>query len=457
MRLIFVLAILCLSYGICVQNAKANILDIQEITTQSGIKAWLVEDHSVPVIALSFSFLGAGSTQDSEDKQGLTRLASNTMDEGAGQMDATAFQERLKELSTTLYFQSSRDHFGGELKTLTKNKNDAFALLRSALNNPRFDQEAIDRMRQANQSRIRSALSDPKWLAARIMNDRLYNAHSYALNSGGTISSLNNISRDDLVEFVKNRLAQDNLRIAVVGDITADDLRKAIDNIFTDLPENANLKPIDAVASISSGEVYLFKKEVPQTIFEMSYKGLKRGHPDYIAFQVVNYILGSSGFGSRLMDDIREKRGLTYGIYSQLLSLDYAQNLTISSSTKNESAMEMLSLIKANIESLKNDGATEDELINAQSYLIGSLPLSLTSTDKIARILISLMQDDLPVDYLQHRNDTIKALTIADINKVAQTYLNPENYVAVLVGSPTLNKDDETLNIKIVESIPNAE
>lgn len=457
MRFFLIVFLIVLLSSLNVSRANDNILDIQEVTTQSGIKAWLVEDDSVPVISLSFSFLGAGSAQDSAKKQGLTRLASNTMDEGAGDLSAQQFQKRLKNLSTTLYFQSSRDHFSGELKTLTKNQDEAFNLLRMAILQPRFDQEAIDRMRQANQSRVRSSLSDPKWIAARIMNDRLYESHTYALNSGGSISSLENITKDDLKTFSKTRLGKNNLRIAVAGDINAAELAARLELIFSDLQQTVTLQSIDHIGLQNSGNIYVHEKDVPQTIVELSYPGLARENPDYIGLQVLNYILGSSGFGSRLMDDIREKRGLTYSIYSSLLTLDKAQNLTISSSTKNDSAQEMLFLIKNIVQDLKTNGATQEELDNARSYLIGSLPLSLTSTDKITRVLISLMQHNLPVDYLQNRNDTIEALTLSDIKRIAQNYLDPEQFVAVLVGSPSIDKTDDTIEIQIVDSIPNAE
>lgn len=432
-------------------HARDTVLNIQEVKSPSGITAWLVEDHSVPVISVQFSFKGAGAKNDPANKQGLTRLASNTMDEGAGDIRSQDFQKQLRDHSISLFFNASRDNFGGSLKTLTRHKDKAFDLLRLALNEPRFDDAPVQRMRESNQSRLRRSMSQPNWLAARLMNDRAFEGHPYALNSGGTIATLNSITREDLARFTLQRLAQDNLRIAVAGDITADDLSRVLDEIFSTLPKTSELKRTPPLTLQNQGSVYFYAKDIPQSFIEIMQPAIGRKHANYQYAQIMNFVLGSSGFGSRLTEEIREKRGLTYGIYSSLTEMDAFAGLSTSTSTQGENTAEMLQLIHAEWNTMK-DGITEEELQSAKSYLVGALPLSLTSTDQIAKTALSIYLDDLPRNYLAMRNNIIEQATLEDIQNVAENLLNPDQFVTVIVG-----RAPEGVDVITVEDIPNVE
>ena len=431
-------------------NAKESVLDIQEVKSESGLTAWLVEDHSVPVIALNIGFKNAGSAYDPANKQGLARLVSNTMDEGAGSLNAKSFQKELRDLSINLGFSAGRDNFSASLKTLTKNKKRAFELLELALTQPRFDKDAVERMRQANQSRIRSSLSDPSWIAARIMNDKAYEGHPYSMNNGGTLSSLDNISIKDLKAFHEQRIGRNNIAIAVAGDITADELKTVLDEIFSDI-KTVDLKPVENIDIQNGGQTFLYKHDVPQVFIEIMQPSIKIDDPAYQAAQVMNFILGSSGFGSRLTEEIREKRGLTYGVYSYFNNMNYAQSLAVSTSTSVENTGKMLSLIKAEFNKLAQTPISEQELQDAKSYLLGSLPLSLTSTDKISGLMLQMQLNGRSIDYLDTRQETIKAMRIEDIQKIAKRLLNPEKFTTVLVGQPELK------DANIIKTLPNAE
>ena len=434
-----------------VRAAENSILDIQEVTSPGGITAWLVEDASIPVIAMKLGFKGAGTALDPENKQGLSRMVSNTMDEGAGSLNAQAFQKELQDLVITLRFSAGRDNFTGTLKTLSKNKNRAFELLRLALTKPRFDQEAINRMRKANQSRIRSSLSDPGWMAARLLNDRAFENHPYALNSGGTLSSLEKIKDSDLEDFHESYLGKNNLVVAVAGDISAKELSLRLDEIFGDLPE-IEIPELESFEIQNQGAIFHYPRDIPQTVVEIMQKGLGRKDPEFHTGQVMNFILGSSGFGSRLTEEAREKRGLTYGIYSYYYNLEYVDALAVSTSTANKNVPEILNVVRDEFNKLASAPVTQEELKNAKSYLIGSLPLSLTSTDKIANMLNSLQLDDLPIDYLDQREEAIQSTTIEDIQTLAKRLLKPESFITVVVGQPEGLEDLQT-----VKSLPNVE
>lgn len=432
------------------QANKESYLNIQSISSQSGIKAWLVEDHSVPVISFKFAFRDTGSKTDSPEKQGLARLASNTMDEGAGDIKSKDFQKELQDLSMKLVFNVSRDHFGGELKTLTQNKERAFELLQLALTKPRFDSEAVSRMKAANQSRIKSSLGDPKWIAARIQNDRIFESHPYGLNSGGTVNTLGSITPADLRKF-HSSLGKNNLVVAVSGDITAEELAIVLEKVFSDMPDTQPQK-LENIELANSGKTYVYHLDIPQTIIEISQKGVSRADKDYFAAQLLNYVLGGAGFGSRLMDEVREKRGLTYGIYTYFNEYESAKSFHVTTSTVNESVKDVLGLIHQEWEKIKTTSITAEELKSARAYLIGSLPLSLTSSDSISDTLLSLQLDNLPIDYLDTRKEKINAVTPKDIQDTAQRLLDSSKFTTILVGKP-----QSIENAEILKKIPNAE
>lgn len=448
----FFLILLCaFSFQAHAQD-DGSILDIQSLTSESGIEIWLVEDHSVPVIALRAGFKNSGTAYDPQDKQGLARLASNTMDEGAAHLSAQNFQKELRDNSISLFFNADRDSFGASLKTLSKNKERAFELLELALSKPRFEAEAVERMRNANQSRIRNSLTDPSWMAARLMNDIAFEDHPYAMNSGGTLSGLDNINSDDLKAFHSAHIGKNNLEIAIAGDITAEEAIEIVDETFGGLPD-VELETLEDLKIQNTGHAYLYERDIPQSVIRITFQGLKKDDPDYFAAQVMNFILGSSGFGSRLTEEIREKRGLTYGIYSSLYNLEHVSALIISTSTANENVAEMIELINKELSKIAEKPVSEKELKDAQSYLLGSLPLELTSTDKIADLLLALKLDNLPLNYLDQRAQAIEAMNVEAVQASAKKLLADGGMNIVIVGQPSaLN-----LDINEIDSLPNVE
>jgi zinc protease len=445
---IVVLVIIPVSY------AKADgkrFLNIQEVTSPGGIHAWLVENHSVPLISLYGAFAGAGSVVDG-NKQGLVQLASNTMDEGGGELDSEHFQKLLADLSVSFGYNVGRDNFSFSLKTLTRNKDKAFDLMRLSVTAPRFDAEPLARMKAANLARIRSSLSDPDWMAARLMNDVTFAGHPYANNSGGTISSLNAITAQDLHAYAKDYLSRDHLRIAVTGDITRAELEKLLDASFGALPATGKHVAVANLTIQNSGTIAFFKRDIPQTIIMMALPGINRKDPDWFAADIMNFILGGGGFGSRLTEEVREKRGLTYGIGSGFSSLDHISILSVETSTRNEKTKEVLDLIKQEMTRMRDTPVTDAELKAAKDYLTGSMPLALTSTDSISSIMISMMMDNLPSTYLDMVTDKLNAVTIADVTRVSKRLLAPDKMVTILVGNPA-----GVTPTKTFEKLPNVE
>lgn len=448
-----VIALLFASYILAAPAmAQDKILNIQKIETSQGITAWLVEDTSLPIIAMDFAFKGAGAVHNGIEKQGVARLLSNMLDEGAGDKLSQEFQKTLSDHSISLSFFSGRDNFGGSIKTLSRHKDLAFDMLHLALTQPRFDAEPLQRMKQANIARIRSSQGNPDWIAARIFNDKAFEGHPYALNSGGTISSLQSIAVEDLKAHHEKWLTLDRLHIGVVGDISEEELKTSIDDIFGSLPRGKQNKKEEKITLQNQGKIFAYAQDIPQSILLMALPSLDENNPDYYTLQVMNYIFGAGGFGSRLMEEAREKRGLTYGIYSSLNHQNGIDYLSLGTSTNNDSVGEMMEVINDEMMRMKNQKVTVDELKDAKSYLTGSLPLSLSSTDRISGLLLSLQLNDRPESYLDDYVSKINAVTAKDIQRVAQKTLNVYSMIKVIVGQTEILQ-----NYIKIETLPNVE
>ena len=414
---------------------SAKVLNVQKLKTQGGIEVWLVEDKTVPVISMSFSFEG-GLIYDPEDKPGVGRLVSILLDEGADQMTSQQFQSQLSDNAINMSFTAGRDAFYGQLKTLKANRDLAFDLLRMALNKPRFDADAIERMRNANVSQIKNDMGDPGWLVARTFNGMAFEGDVYALPGLGTLDSMTKITRKDLVDFAHAQFAKDVLKVAIAGDITKEEAAKTVDAVFNSLPAQAEETEAAEVELHYGGKTILLPLDTPQTYISAGESGIKRADKDWPAATIMNYILGGSGFDARLMKEIREKRGLTYGVYTTLTSMNHAALLQANLSASNEKVAEALKLLRQEWAKMAKDGATAQEVQDAKSYLTGSLPLELTSTDDISDTLNGLQRDGLNYNYINQRNAELNAVTAADIKRVAARLLKPENLTIVLVGQP---------------------
>lgn len=412
-----------------------KILNVQTIKSKGGIEAWLVEDKTVPVISISFSFAG-GLALDPEDKPGVGRLVSILLDEGAGDIKSQEFQKQLSDKSITVEFTSGRDDFYGGLKTLSASKDEAFHLLNLALTAPRFDQDAITRMKNANTAEIRNNLGKPDWLVERVFNGMLFEGHPYARPGFGHLLAMSSITRDDLVHFVKTQFAKDVLKVAIVGDISKEDAAAALDAVFGSLPLHTDIEPTAEAKVNYGGKTILLPLDAPQTFISVGQKAIKKTDKDWQTAVVMSEVLGGAGFNSRLMQEIREKRGLTYGIYSTLMNLKGVSVIQAGFSASNDKVKEALQILKTQWDLLAENGPTEEELEHAKSYLTGSLLLNLTSTSDISEALNGLQRDGLGPDYINQRNDLIQAVSVQDVQRVARQVLKSKELTTIMVGKP---------------------
>lgn len=414
---------------------SAKAIEIERVISEGGIEAWLVEDHSLPIISFQFLFSGGAAT-DPRSRAGLANMVSGLLDEGAGELDSQSFQRRLSDESISLSFSASRDNFAGSLKTLTRNRDEAFDLLRIALTEPRFDPDAVTRIRAQILAGIASRTNDPDRIAQQTFWEAIFPGHPYAQPVEGTAESVAAITEDDLRTFVTRRLARNELIVGVVGDMTADELKILLDKTFGALPERSEAFTIPKVEPAAGGEVIVVQAENPQSRILFGQKGLYRDDPDYYAALVLNHILGGGSFTSRLYDEIREKRGLAYSVYSYLLPLDSAALWLGGAGTENAAVSVSVELVKNQWANLRAFGVSQDELDKAKANLVGSFGLRFDSSSAIAGMLVAVQRRDLGIEFLNERNDLIARVTLDDVNRVAARLLDPDALTVVVVGNP---------------------
>lgn len=424
-----------LSFIVMIHMAlPAAALDIKEVTSPGGIKAWLVNEPSIPFTALQIIFRG-GASLDREGKRGAGHLMSGLLEEGAGDLDASAFAARTEELAAQFSFDIYDDSLMVSARFLTENRDASVDLLRQALSEPRFDQSAIDRVRAQVLSIIASKEKEPGDLAAQNFNALAYGDHPYGSDYVGSKDSVEGLSRDDIVTAHRDILVRDRVYIGAVGDITAEELGVLLDKLLGDLPEADRPLPQQAEFLLEGGETVV-PFDTPQSVVLFGHTGIKRDDPDFFAAYVMNHAFGGGGFGSRLMDELREKRGLTYGIGTHLVNKKNADLMLGQVASSNETTAQAIAMIREQWADIAQNGIQDEELETAKTYLTGAYPLRFDGNGPIARILAGMQFDGLPMDYIDTRNDKVDAVTQEDIKRVAARLMKPDQLHFVVVGQP---------------------
>lgn len=429
-RLLF--AGIVLALGLAAPAAGA--VEIKEVTSPLGIKAWLVEDKSAPVVALSFSFAG-GTASEPKSLKGVTSLMATMLTDGAGTMPADAFRLRQEEAAASLGFSASSDRLSGGLRILAANRNEGFELLRTALTEPRFDSDMLAQRRAQSLAALNQSEQRPASVAERLLMAKMFANHPYAPDATEVRETLKHVTPVDLKSRATALLTRHDLLVAAVGDIDAAELGRQLDHVFGSLPKGAPEPPLPDWIPPDRASTQVIEKPVPQSAVRIAFPGLLRSSPDWYAAQLLVQILGG-GMQSRLFTEVREKRGLAYTVSASLRTSDKAGVLTISTGSANERVAEALEVIRAELKRMRDDGVTDDELADAKTYLTGALALSLDSSGAIAGLLHSLLVDHLPRDILDRRADLIAAVTRDDVRRVARRLLDPDRMTTVVVGKP---------------------
>lgn len=413
--------------------ARAAV-DIQEVTSPGGIKAWLVEDHNIPFAALEVRFRGGSSVEDPA-KRGAVNLMTALLEEGTGDMDSLGFAEARDALAAQFSFTSDGDAVAVSAQFLTENRDKSVDLLRQAITAPRFDADAIERVRGQVLSNLRASAKDPGDMAGRELNRQAFGDHPYATSAEGTVETVTALTRDDLVAAHAATMARDRLYVAAAGDISAADLGRMLDTLFGGLPATGAPLPGRAPFDLTGGTTVI-DYPGPQSVVLFADQGIKRDDPDFFAASIVNEIMGGSRFSARLMTEVREKRGLTYGIGTSLAGYDQAELLAGQAAIPNAKVKEAVDVIRAEWAKMGAQGITAEELAATKTYLTGAYPLRFDGNGPLATIMVNMQLINLPSDYPKTRNDKVNAVTLEDANRVAKRLFRPDALRFIIVGQP---------------------
>jgi len=406
---------------------------VERVVSPGGVEAWLVSDDTVPMIVVRAYWEG-GSAIEPERVIGVTGVMTDMLTEGSGDMDANAFKERMQDLNMSLGFGAGWDGIGMSLTTLSEHRDEAFAMARLALTAPRWDAAPLERIRRQLQVGLRTRETNPSYLANSAMDDALYPGHPYARRT--TAETVAAIDRAAMEERMRTLLVRDRMMITVVGDIDAATLGPLLDRTFGHLPATSTLPPVPQTTLATATPLIVRQLPQPQSLIIFAAPGIQDEDPDWVALAVANYIIGGGGFSSRLVDQVREQRGLVYGISSFPSVRDFSALIRGAAQTENADVAEALEVTRAELARFHAEGATQAEVDDAITYLTGSFPLDLDSNQGIASVLHGYHVAGRDIEYINRRNELIRAVTLDDVNRVIRRLYDPANFTFVVVGEP---------------------
>lgn len=411
--------------------------DIQHWTTNNQARVYYVEAPELPMVDISVVF-DAGAARDA-DKPGTAKMTAAMIDEGTAAMTADDIASAFANVGAKFGASSERDMAVFSLRTLTEQQayQQALETYTKVLTAPAFPQQAFNRIQQTMLTGLQAENQSPQAIATRAFYENLYDQHPYSVMPAGNADSVQKLTPADLKAFYDRYYVSSNAVVVIVGAVD----RKQAEQIANQLTKNlATGQPAEALPEVPAlQESQLINKSFPstQTTIVMGQPGMSRDDPDYFPLYVGNHILGGSGLVSQLSDEIREKRGLTYGVYSYFRPMQQKGPYQFALQTRNEKAQEALSVLKATLEKFVDNGPTDEELTAAKQNITGGFALRVDSNSKIADYLAMIGFYDLPLDYLDNFNDKVNAVTVADIKQAFKRRVNADTMLTVLVGGET--------------------
>lgn len=411
--------------------ARAADIDFVEA---NGVKAWVVKDNILPIVAVQISFKNAGSAHDPAGKEGVAYHIASMLNEGAGEYTSTEYQKLLEENAIAFVPNVDKDNFYISVKTLTENLPLATDLTAVALTDPKFFEEDYARVKGQIATVLKKEEESEGEVANKTFEKIFFGNHPYSRHKEGDFTTLEAIKSDDLHHFVKTKFARDNIVISIVGDVDDSTAKQIVDKLTKNLPEKSETAALLEFNAYPKGGITSVKMNNPQTYVIFAAKGIKRLDKDYYAAYILNHILGGGGFSSRLMKEVREKNGLAYGIGTSLQSMSQAEIFAGVVSTKNRDVGRSIDIVKNEYKRLAEQGVDARELNDAKDYITGSYGLNLDKNENLAAFLNSMQIFGLPPEYLNKRNEYFKAVTIEQINDVARRLISQQALVFIKVG-----------------------
>lgn len=417
-------------------SAEAGV-KIQQWQTSTGAAVYFVENHDLPIVDLSVNF-PAGSARDTADLSGLAGVTRYLMTLGAAGMSDEVIANKMADIGAILGGDFDADRAGFKLRTLSSEpeKTQALEVFAKILQKPDFPQAVLNREKARIVSGLQESATQPESIASKAFMSAMYGSHPYSLEESGEVDTVSKIKREDLQNFYARYYGAKSAVIAMMGDLTREQANAIAENITSSLPTTDVVPAIAAVTLPTQPSEQRIAHPATQSHILLGYPGIKRGDPDLFTLYVGNYILGGGGFVSRLTEEVREKRGLAYSVYSYFMPMAELGPFQIGLQTKKEQADVALKLVHQTLDKFLQQGVTEAELKAAKANIIGGFPMRIDSNSKILDYLAVIGFYKLPLNYLDTYNEKVANVTAAQIKDAFNRRLKTENFVTVIVGDP---------------------
>lgn len=410
-------------------------LPIQYWQTSSGTRVYFVENHDLPILDISVEF-AAGSGMDTPSMSGRANLVRHLLSMGAGGLSEDQITTALADVGAQLNSHFDRDRAGIALRTLSseRERKQALDTLARIIQYPEFPQQVLAREKARTALSIKESSTKPDYIAERGLMKMLYGDHPYGLNDAGEVNTVNSLQREDLLAFYRSYYVAGNAVIAIIGDVSRLEAEAIVKSLTENLPSGQQKTEVPAV-QIPAADIKRIPHPATQSHIQLAYPGLRRNDPDYFPLLVGNHILGGGGFISRLMEEVRQQRGLAYSVYSFFSPYKEQGPFQIGLQTKKEQSEEAFALTQKVLKDFVSGGPTEEELVAAKQNIIGGFPLRIDSNSKILGYLAMIGFYNLPLTYLTDYLVAVEAITTEQIRQAFQRRIQPDGMVAIIVGA----------------------
>lgn len=429
-----ILYLLILHFAFLIFHSSSHALDVDRTVIENGLTLMIVERHNLPVVKVTVGF-DAGSLRETTDKAGLANLTASLLTEGTENRTASEISEAVEFVGATLNASGGDDYITVNLSVLSKDLELGFELLSDVLLNPSFPEDEITKKIERIKGSLIAREEDPGFVASKEFRKAVFGAHPYGRLISGSPESLDRIKRDDLVNFHSAYYVPNNAIMSVVGDVTHKEVKALLKKYFSGWrAKEIKIIFLPEPEKIKKKKTITIDKDLTQANIILGHIGISRDNPDYYAVSVMNYILGGGGFASRLMQNIRDDKGLVYSIYSFFAANKYAGYFRIGLQTKNESANTAIEEILKEVKKIRSAFVSDAELSDAKSFLTGSFPMRIETSSRIAGFLVAVEYYRLGMDYIDKYPKYINSVTKEEVLRAAKKYLDPEKFILVVVA-----------------------
>lgn len=418
-------------------DLPAHAIEIKKQTLPNGLTVLYAKRHNLPIVIVTL-LIKASPLNEPDDKAGVAYLTAKMLTEGTKNRKSSEISEEIEFMGASLNTSTSSDYTTISLSVLKKDIEKGFEIFSDVLQNPLFPEEDIKRKKEIIKGSLIQKEEDPSFIASKTFIKEVFGSHPYGRLVNGSIETIDNINRDDIVKFYNEHYLPGNAILSVVGDLTSEELGALIERYMGQWKTRERGQKAEHRSQTGKEHkgrnVVIIDKDITQANIILGHRGIARDNPDYYAVSVMNYILGGGGFASRLMKVVRDDMGLTYSIHSSFSGNKEIGQFEVEVQTKNESAGTLIKEILRQIHKIKTEPVTDQELNDAKAYLTGSFPRRLETSKRIADFLAAVEFYNLGDDYIERYPDYINKVTKEDVLKVAKKYLDIENYILVIVG-----------------------